>query len=36
MNTPEISVVVPAFNESANLKPLVSRLIGDLRSVAIR
>lgn len=34
MNTPEISVVVPAFNESANLKPLVSRLIGDLRSVS--
>jgi dolichol-phosphate mannosyltransferase len=34
MNTPEISVVVPAFNESANLEPLVSRLLGGFRSVS--
>lgn len=34
MNTPEISVVVPAFNESANLEPLVSRLLDGLRSLS--
>lgn len=34
MTTPELSVVVPAFNESTNLQPLVNRLLAGLRSVS--
>lgn len=34
MNQPDISIVIPAFNESANLQPLVVRLLGSMDDAA--